>query len=118
MKKTIVIKEVFRMANNLLDDIYKADLPSLDHMLGKGSMMPFNASNSGSRKLMFGINLEQRLQLLSPDVPIVSTGYEEQFGEYSSSFISSKDELEILAIIPKFKSKPYGHRFYIVVDSH
>lgn len=106
------------MANNLLDDIYKADLPSLDHMLGKGSMMPFNASNSGSRKLMFGINLEQRLQLLSPDVPIVSTGYEEQFGEYSSSFISSKDELEILAIIPKFKSKPYGHRFYIVVDSH
>lgn len=101
-----------------LEEITSNPVPTLDHMLGKGSMMPFNASNSGSRKLMFGINLEQRLQLLQPDVPIVSTGYEYQFGVNSSSYEAAKDELEILAVIPKFKFKPYGHKFYIVVDSH
>lgn len=106
------------MASPLVNEIYQAPIPTLDHMLGKGSMMPFNASNSGSRKLMFGINLEQRLPLLDPDVPIVSTGYEYQFGRESSSYIYYHDELEILAIIPKFKYKPYGHLFYIVVDSH
>ena len=106
------------MPFQLQDDIAMAPLPTLDHMLGKGSMMPFNSSNSGSRKLMFGINLEQRLPLVDPDVAIVQTGYEYQFGEYSSSFVLAKDEYEIVAIIPKFKDKPYGHKFYIMVDSH
>ena len=106
------------MAFSLQDEIANAPVPSLEHMLGKGSMMPFNGSNSGSRKLMFGINLEQRLPLIDPDVPLIETGYEYQFGQYSSSFEVAQDEYEILAIIPKFKHKPYGHKFYILVDSH
>jgi len=106
------------MAFPLHEEIERAPLPTLDHMLGKGSMMPFNSSNSGSRKLMFGINLEHMCPIIDPDVPVVETGYEFQFGQYSSSFTVANDEYEILAIIPKFKYKPKGHNFYIMVDSH
>lgn len=49
---------------NVLDDVQKIDVKNLNHMLGKGLMMPFAASNSGSRKLMFGTQLEHRLPLL------------------------------------------------------
>ena len=69
-----------------VSEVKKAPLPTPEHMLGKGSLMPFNCANSGVRKLMFGTNLEQRLALLDADVPYISTGFENEFGEYSSSF--------------------------------
>ena len=85
------------MAKLNLNEVFDKDVvienPNL--MLGKGLMMPFNGSNSGSRKLMFGTHLEQRLPLCKPDVPYIQTGYEKQFGEYSSSFITAKHDYEI-----------------------
>ena len=60
---------------NVLDDVAKIKIDNPNHMLGKGLMMPFAASNSGSRKLMFGTQLEHRLPLLHPEVPFIQTGY-------------------------------------------
>lgn len=99
----------------LQEEIAKAPLPTLEHMLGKGSMMPFNGSNSGGRKLMFGVNLEQRLPLMNPDVPYIGTGFEYQFGIYSSSYVTSDADYRVAAVIPKFASKPNYHNFYLMV---
>lgn len=104
------------MAYNLQEEIAKAPLPTPEHMLGKGSMMPFNSSNSGGRKLMFGVNLEQRLPLIDPDVPLVSTGFEYQFGTHSSSYVTSDRDYRVLAIIPKYRNWPRCHEFYVVVN--
>ena len=71
-----------------------------EKLLGKGSLMPFYASNSGSRKLMFGTHLEQRLPLSNPDVPYIQTGYEKEFGKYSSSFIMANSNYQIFDKIP------------------
>lgn len=100
-----------------VSDVKKAPLPTPEHMMGKGAMMPFNCTNSGVRKLMFGVNLEQRLPLIDPDVPYVQTGFEAQFGEFSSSFETADRNYEVVAKIPKFSDKPYNH-YYLVLFNH
>ena len=87
---------------NVLDDVQKIKVDNPNHMLGKGLMMPFAASNSGSRKLMFGTQLEHRLPLLHPEVPFIQTGYENEFGRYSSSYVAAKSDIEVISIIPNF----------------
>ena len=61
--------------SELSEAIAQAPLPTREHLFSKGLIMPFNCTNSGTRKLMFSTNLEQRLALNNPDVPYVSTGY-------------------------------------------
>lgn len=85
-------------------------------MLGKGSMMPFNASNSGSRKLMFGTHLEQRIGILDPEVPFIQTGTEKEFGKYSSSFIPVEQGLYVVGKIPKFSNNPNHHYYLLAID--
>lgn len=97
---------------NLLNDIQKVNIDKPDRMLGKGLQMPFAASNSGSRKLMFGTQLEHRLQLLNPEVPFIQTGYEKQFGQYSSSYISAKEDMIVIGTVAKFSWNP-KHHFYV-----
>lgn len=97
---------------NVLDDVEKLDIKNTDHMLGKGLMMPFAASNSGSRKLMFGTQLEHRLPLLNPEVPFIQTGYENEYGKYSSSYNEVKDDFDVIGIVSKFDWIP-KHQYYI-----
>lgn len=98
---------------NVLDDVQKVKIENSNHMLGKGLMMPFAASNSGSRKLMFGTQLEHRLPLMRPEVPYIQTGYEMEFGKYSSSYIEAESNLEVIGIVPKFAWIP-KHQYYII----
>lgn len=100
---------------NLLKDLEKNPI-SGERMLGKGSMMPFNASNSGSRKIMFGTQLEQRLGLVKPDVAFVQTGYEKEFGLYSSSFYVADMNYKIIANIPKYLNMPRLHYYLICLN--
>lgn len=102
--------------DNLIGGIEEAPLPTKEHLFSKGLLMPFNCVNSGVRKLMFSTNLEQRLPLSNPDVPYVSTGYESQFGEKSSSHKVTDRDYTVLARIPKFSFKPYNHYFLIIID--
>ena len=99
-----------------IDTINSAPLPTKEHMFSKGTLMPFNCTNSGIRKLMFSTNLEQRLALCEPDVPYVSTGFETQFGQYSSSYQVADKDYTVLARIPKFSTKPYEHYYLIMID--
>lgn len=88
----------------------------LEELLGKGVMMPFNNTNSGSRKLMYSVQLEQRFPLMNPEVPLVMTGYEDQFGHYSSSFVKNERRATVIAKIPKFSFRPKDHYYLILMD--
>lgn len=87
-----------------------------EELLGKGSCIPFNPSNSGTRKMMHGDQLEQSLPLMKPEVPLIETGYEDQFGEYSSSFIENYRNCVVVGKVEKFSFKP-GHHYYLIVES-
>jgi len=99
-----------------VSEVKNAPLPTLEHMLGKGCLMPFNCANSGVRKLMFGTNLEQRLNVEGCNVPFLSTGFENQFGEYSSSYEKLEKDYTVLSKIEKFKNKPFDH-YYLIIAS-
>ena len=51
-----------QLANLNLEDQFMKDLrerlPEPDVMLGKGAMMPFNNTNSGARKTLYGTQKE------------------------------------------------------------
>ena len=85
-----------------------------EEMLGKGLCQPFVDCNSGVRKLMFSIHIEQSLPLINPEVPYVMTGYEQGFGDRSSSIIKADAEYEVVAKISKFKDSPQQHYFLIL----
>lgn len=91
-------------------------LPSMEHILGKTTMQPFANANSGSRKIMFGTQLEQTRVLKNPEMPIVQTGYEIRFGDRSSSIIKAENELEVIDKISKFSDRPNHHYYLILRD--
>ena len=86
---------------------------SMEHVVSKGLMMPFNPSNSGSRKQMMAAQLEQLLGLYNPELPRVQTGYENSFGDRSSSLIISDREWVVIHKISKFSFDP--NRFYYLI---
>lgn len=101
---------------NIRNEFKDIKFNSPDDMLVKGSMMPFNASNSGSRKLMFGTHLEQRLNLSHPQVPYIQTGHEMEFGLHSSSIIIADRDFFVFDKIYKFSNNPNHHFFLICID--
>lgn len=103
---------------NLQDAVKEVSkrINSQEECLGKGLMQPFNSANSGSRKIMFGVHREHTLPLLNPEVPIVQTGYENQFGCNSSSFIKADANYVLIEKIPKFSKLPGYHYYAILLD--
>ena len=85
-----------------------------EEILGKGLCQPFVDSNSGSRKLMFSIHIEQSLPLIKPEVPFVMTGYEQGFSDRSSSIIKADADYEVVGKISKFKDNPQ-HHYYLIL---
>lgn len=98
-----------------VDEIFER-LPDQEHTLCKGLNQPFNATNSGSRKIMQGIQMEQACQINDGEVPIISTGYEDAFGEFSSNFIREDRKYVVVGKISKFSSKPNIHYWLILLD--
>lgn len=87
---------------------------SLDTITGKGSMMPFNNTCSGARKLMHSVQVEHRLDLLYPEPPLVSTGYENRYGEKSSSFIRADANYYVVAKVCKYSKSP-NHDYILFI---
>ena len=104
---------------NLEDSFMQAlreRLPEPDVMLGKGSMMPFNNTNSGARKILFGTQREHVIPINNGEVAYITTGTEQQFGEYSSSLIEVKDDCQVIAKIPKYSNIPDHHYYLIIIN--
>ncbi len=92
-------------------------LKSKEQLLGKGLNIPFNATNSGSRKIMDNIHQSHALVLSRGEVPFIGTGYENKFGDYSSSIVKSDRSYTVIAKIPKFSEAPNHHYYLLLADS-
>ena len=107
------------MANILSIDkeieYYTKDLKSDDYLLGKGLAMPFNPTNSGSRKLMFSTMREQSIPLNHAEVPIIQTGFENEFGRESSSFVEAESNYKVLYKVNKFSF--VNNHYYLIVQN-
>lgn len=103
---------------NLIEDIkaVEARLTKPEQMLGKELLQPFACTNSGARKILHANQADQRLALVHPEIPLVQTGYENQYGEFSSSFIKADDDYEVLAKINKFSKSP-GLHYYLIIKN-
>ena len=103
---------------NLTHEIEKVQqrIPAQEFTLGRSLKQPFCNTNSGSRKIMQGIQMEQCVQIMNPEPPIITTGYENQFGYYSSNFIVADMDYEVVAKISKFSFKPDDHYWLILYN--
>lgn len=86
--------------DQLITESERVQIP--EHMLGKCLNQPNTLAISGSRKILFSTQFDQKLPLINPEPPLIQTGYENQFGEYSSSFNVAEDEYQVLKKIYKF----------------
>lgn len=86
-----------------------------EHLLGKDLLQPNTFSVSGSRKLLFSTQLDQKLPLLNPEPPLVQTGYENQLGMLSSSFLTADADYMILKKILKYSFTP--DHYYLITKN-
>ena len=106
------------MEQNFMEDL-ENNVNRINHkeeILGKGLCQPFVDCNSGSRKLMFAVHIEQSLPLTNPEVPFVMTGYEQGFSDRSSSIIKADADYEVVGKISKFKDNPQ-HHYYLILKN-
>lgn len=86
----------------------------LEYALGKGLMQPFNVKNSGNRKLMYSVHLEQALRLTNSEVAEIQAGYEQKFGDLSSSILKFDQDFTVVAKIIKFSKSPNSNYILII----
>lgn len=100
---------------NTMDQLAEAEkrISQPEQMLGIGSLQPFNNCNSGSRKLMFSVHRAQTLPVITPEVPFISTGYENEYGRYSSSFHVQESPSVVIGRVQKYSALPNYHYFMI-----
>lgn len=92
------------------------DLPSMEHLLGKGLLQPYNNTNSGPRKIMHSVHRDHVLPLFEGEKAIIETGYEIRFGDLSSSVTSTDADYRVVKKISKYSFSPNHHYFLIVAD--
>ena len=85
-----------------------------EEMLGNTLMMPFTPACSAQRKIMFAQHLNQHLNLIHGEVPLVCTGYEDEFAKYSSSYKVTDADYLVVKKIQKFSKYPNMHYFAIL----
>ena len=90
----------FNLAKYIADA--ESRIPDQNHALGKGLLQPFRGTNSGSRAIMQNVQLDQRLALINPEPPIISTGHEKRFGEKSSNYIVNESNKIVIDKISKY----------------
>ena len=107
------------MASDFLSTIAEAEArlgdKAQEAILGKSLLQPGTNLNSGSRKLMFSVHLDHRLQLLNGEKAILETGYENKFGDYSSSVLKTDRNFNFVAKISKFSFSP-NHHYYLIME--
>ena len=106
------------MADYFTEKVEEAEkrIPTMEHMLGKGLLQPFNNTNSGARKIMHGVHRDHVFPLMNGEKAIVETGYEIRFGDLSSSVLSTDSDYQVVGKISKFSFSPNHHYYLIVKD--
>lgn len=93
-----------------------ATLSSYEQILGKGLNIPNNATNSGARKIMDGTHQSHTLVLSRAEVPYVATGFENRFGDESSTILKLDDDYEVIGKVSKFSNAP-NHHYWLILRS-
>ena len=89
-----------------------------DKIGGKALLVPGSASVSGARKILSSTQRDATLCIINPEVPIVGTGYENRYGDYSSSIEEAHTDYQIIAKISKYSFSPNHHYWLIRKDLH
>ena len=92
------------------------NLESMEHMLGKGLLQPFNNLNAGSRKIMHSTHRDHVFPLLHGEKAIIETGYEIRFGDLSSSVTRADSTYRVIGKVQKYRLNPNHHYWLIVED--
>lgn len=92
------------------------NIDSMEQILGKGLDQPYNCSNSGARKILYSTQKDHIVPIEGAEPAHNQTGYENRYGDLSSSIIQSYTDLQVMAIIPKFSFAPKHHYFIIFKD--
>lgn len=96
----------------------ESELSSLEQVLGKGALMPFTPMCSGSRRILQSTQAEQVHVVSDPELPIIQTGFENQFGEYSSSFVEASANLRVVRMISKYTfNNLHFHEYILIVQN-
>lgn len=88
----------------------------MEKIVGIGLNMPFENTNSAARKLMYASQYQQHVCLVKPEIPIISTGYENKFGSISSSIEEAKCDFKVLAKVPKYSWDPDNHYWLFLIN--
>lgn len=86
-----------------------------EHMLGMGLRQPFNNCESASRKLMSSVHMSHALPLFGGEKAILETGYENRYGDYSSSITKTDSDYRVIAKISKYSFSP-NHQYYLIME--
>ena len=97
-------------------DIAKERISDPDQISGLDNYQPWPIISSGARKILAATQRQQVLALFAPERPIIMTGYENRFGEYSSANIVADSDYVCIARIPKFSFSP-NHHFYLICEN-
>lgn len=105
---------------NIVQDVKNAEkrVPLPEYRLGKELLMPFAASSSGARKLMFATHQDHCMALMHPEMALISTGFESEFGKRSSTFTVADYDAEVVAKIPKFMNSPESNYYLIILKDN
>ena len=107
------------MANlDFVDKVAKSSerLKYPEQVGGLGLLQPFNITNSGSRKILASTQRQQIFSLMKPEPPIIGTGFDDKFGDRSSSVTKTDSDYRILAKISKFSFAPI-HHYWVIMEN-
>lgn len=88
-----------------------------EQRLGATILQPFTGLNSGNRKLMWAIHHQHKMNLVHGEAPYISTGNENEFLKYSSSFVQADCDKVVIGFVDKFRDLPGFHYWLIVANT-
>lgn len=87
-----------------------------EQKLGSTIVQPFTGLNSGNRKLMWAIHHQHKMNLIKGEAPFISTGNENEFLKYSSSYYESGCKKMVIGRVNKFEEIPNLHYWLVLVN--
>lgn len=87
-----------------------------EQRLGSCLTQPFAGLNSSNRKIMYSTHDQHKLNLTQGEAPVIATGTENEFLNYSSSYVKAGCNKRVLAKIQKFPARPDLHYWLLVVN--
>lgn len=92
----------------------KQRIKTAEQILGSGLLQPSTSTNSGSRKLMAYTQRTHALCMIHSEKEIVGTGFENRFGDESSSIEKVESDCQVIAKISKFSKAP-EHQYWLIL---